>query len=61
MMPSMSRVSSWTRPAKVRELPRSGAEGLVSKKPRIREAVKLLKINKKSGIGGVACNSGVIR
>ena len=39
----------------------AGAEGLVSKKPRMSEAVKLLKINKKSGIGGVAWNSAVIR
>ncbi|HMD76543.1 MAG TPA: hypothetical protein VKG86_04125 [Terracidiphilus sp.] len=39
----------------------AGAESLVSKKPRMSEAVKLLKINRKRGISGVAWNSGVIR
>ena len=39
----------------------AGVEGPVSKNPRMSEAVKLLKINKKSGIGGVAWNSAVIR
>jgi hypothetical protein len=44
-----------------KEAAAAGVEGLVSKKPRMSEAVKLLKINKKIGIGGVAWNSGVIR